>query len=168
MQQRALELKRARHRIALVPTMGYLHKAHLTLVRQARSNADVTVVSIFVNPTQFGPTEDYEAYPRDLKRDSQLCEKAGVDIVFTPHANRMYETSHDTYVEGERLSSHLEGACRPKHFRGVTTVVAKLFNIVLPDVAVFGRERLPTTNDYPTNDKGSQLPCRGCRGAHRP
>ena len=140
MQQRALELRRSRSRIALVPTMGYLHEAHLTLVRRANSNADTTVVSIFVNPTQFGPKEDYRAYPRDVERDYKLCEREGVDIVFAPNADQMYEADHDVYVDGERLTLRLEGTCRPGHFRGVATVVAKLFNVVLPDTAIFGEK----------------------------
>ena len=144
--QRLAELwHRTGTRIGFVPTMGYLHKGHLSLVREARrrvGQAGKLVVSIYVNPTQFAPTEDLSRYPRALKRDLRLCRAAGVDVVFTPSDAAMYPSRADgrysTYVVEEKLSQIMEGAARPTHFRGVTTVVAKLFNIVLPDVVVFG------------------------------
>lgn len=132
-------------RIGFVPTMGYLHEGHLSLVRQARRRVGPTgrvVLSIYVNPTQFAPTEDLAKYPRDLPRDLALCRAAGVDLVFTPDDAAMYpgraEGHYSTYVVEEVLGSGMEGASRPTHFRGVTTIVAKLFHLVLPDVAVFG------------------------------
>jgi len=138
MQACALRWKRAGVRVGFVPTMGYLHEGHLSLVRLARAEADVVVVSIFVNPTQFLPGEDLEKYPRDLERDRRLCEGARVDVIFAPAADEMYVPGHSVAVEETELSQGLCGASRPGHFRGVTTVVAKLFNIVLPNVAVFG------------------------------
>jgi pantoate--beta-alanine ligase len=161
MQQAALSWKRRGVRVGFVPTMGYLHAGHLSLVREARRRAGRNgkiVVSIYVNPTQFAPTEDLAKYPRDLKRDLKLCRKAGVDVVFTPSDAEMYpnktgsrrcesaddprcdQRGYSTYVVEEKLSRTMEGAARPAHFRGVTTVVAKLFNLVLPDVAVFGQK----------------------------
>ena len=145
MQRTALRWRRAGRRIGFVPTMGYLHDGHLSLVRAARRRVGqdgAVVVSIYVNPTQFAPTEDLAKYPRDLKRDFSLCRGAGVDAVFLPSDAAMYpgkaEGRYSTYVVEERLTQGLEGGSRPTHFRGVTTVVAKLFNCVLPDVAVFG------------------------------
>jgi pantoate--beta-alanine ligase len=137
--------KKESRRIGLVPTMGYLHAGHLSLVKRAHRAAGKggkVVVSIYVNPTQFGPSEDFSRYPRDLKRDFELCRAAGVDAVFVPNDREMYRRresqSFSTYVIEERLSRTMEGKARTTHFRGVTTVVAKLFNIVQPDVAVFG------------------------------
>jgi len=124
--------------IGLVPTMGYLHEGHLSLVRESKSRADVTVVSIFVNPTQFGPREDLQKYPRDLERDSTLLEAEGADAVFCPTAEEMYPHGYKTYVEVTDLENHLCGKSRPGHFRGVATVVLKLFNIVEPRLAFFG------------------------------
>lgn len=138
MQQTARSLHRRGRTIALVPTMGFLHEGHLSLMRAAHGRADVLVVSIFVNPAQFGPREDYSSYPRDLKRDLSLCRAAGADIIFAPSAAGMYPGGYSTYVEETRLSRGLCGGRRPGHFRGVATVVLKLFNIVLPDLAVFG------------------------------
>lgn len=145
MQREALVWKRAGTPVGFVPTMGYLHDGHLSLVREARwrvGAAGMVVVSIYVNPTQFGPTEDLAKYPRDLKKDFRLCRAAGVDAVFLPDDAAMYpgraKGMYSTYVVEERLSQGMEGASRPTHFRGVTTIVAKLFNCVLPDVAVFG------------------------------
>jgi len=145
MQRLAQQWQRIGRRIGFVPTMGYLHAGHLSLVKRARSAAGkngVVVLSIYVNPTQFGPKEDFSKYPRDLRRDLKLCRKAGVDVVFTPRDTEMYpgkaKGRYSTYAVEERLSQTMEGAARPTHFRGVTTVVAKLFNLVLPDVAVFG------------------------------
>ena len=159
MQRLARKWQRAGRRIGFVPTMGYLHAGHLSLVQRARQAVGqngIVVVSIYVNPTQFAPTEDLARYPRNLKRDLKMCRAAGVDVVFTPGDKEMYPDeirsrrceSADvprfdnrgcgTYVVEESLSQTMEGAARPTHFRGVTTVVAKLFNLVLPDVAVFG------------------------------
>lgn len=130
--------KREGKKIAFVPTMGYLHEGHLALMREGRKLADVLVISIFVNPTQFGPHEDFERYPRDIERDQRLAEEVGVDIIFYPSAEAMYPPGYRTYVEVTEWSSVLCGASRPTHFRGVCTVVLKLFNIVQPDVAIFG------------------------------
>ena len=126
--------------IGFVPTMGYFHEGHLSLMDIARKRSDVLVVSIFVNPIQFGPNEDYNRYPRDLKRDLKLAEERGVDIVFHPDNREMYQENFQTYVNVEKLTKGMCGKYRPGHFRGVTTVVAKLFNIVQPDVAVFGQK----------------------------
>jgi len=162
MQKLAQRWQRTGTRIGFVPTMGYLHAGHLSLVKRARQavgKSGVVAASIYVNPTQFGPREDFSKYPRDLKRDLKLCREAGVDVVFTPEDPEMYPAvdcgdmspllkrrhvgalqSFSTYVVEETLSQTMEGAARPMHFRGVTTVVAKLFNLVLPDVAVFGQK----------------------------
>ncbi len=126
--------------VGFVPTMGYLHEGHLRLVARARELADRVVVSIFVNPTQFGPGEDFDRYPRDEARDRRLCEEAGVDAVFFPSAAEMYPEGYQTYVTVEEISKPLCGASRPGHFRGVATVVLKLLNAVEPDVAVFGEK----------------------------
>jgi pantoate--beta-alanine ligase len=127
-------------RIGLVPTMGALHEGHLALVRAARSKADVVVVSIFVNPAQFGPNEDFAKYPRSFERDCELLEREDVDILFAPSADEMYPTENATWVEVQRLSERLCGKSRPGHFRGVATVVSKLFHIIEPDVAFFGQK----------------------------
>lgn len=127
-------------KIGLVPTMGFLHEGHLSLVRKAKELCDVVVVSVFVNPTQFGPGEDLEDYPRDLDRDLRLLEKEGVDAVFAPTARDMYPVNFGTFVETTGLDDRLCGRSRPGHFRGVTTVVSKLFNICLPDIVVFGQK----------------------------
>jgi len=126
--------------IGLVPTMGYLHEGHLTLVRDSVAACDLTVVSIFVNPTQFGQNEDLSSYPRDTERDLALCDAAGVDVVFMPDVDEVYPAGFQTYVEPGPLAEPLCGAFRPGHFRGVATVVAKLFNMVRPDKAFFGRK----------------------------
>lgn len=126
--------------VGLVPTMGYLHEGHLSLVRRARAECDHVAVSIFVNPAQFGPQEDLSRYPRDLKRDLELIEPLGVDLVWIPGVEDMYPAGYQTWVEVEKLSLPLEGALRPGHFRGVTTVVAKLFNAVQPQRAYFGQK----------------------------
>lgn len=126
--------------LGLVPTMGYLHEGHLSLIRQAKAECDYVVVSIFVNPTQFGPSEDLSKYPRDLQRDLRLVSPLGVDLVWTPTAEEMYPTGYQTWVEVETLTNPLEGAVRPGHFKGVTTVVAKLFNAVQPHKAYFGQK----------------------------
>lgn len=140
MQELCGELKRKGKTIGLVPTMGYLHEGHLSLVRIAKKRSDVLVVSVFVNPTQFGPKEDFQSYPRDFKRDRLLLEEEGCDFVFAPRMEDMYPEGHLTYVTGEKITGKLEGRTRPTHFRGVTTIVAKLFNIVRPDIAVFGQK----------------------------
>ncbi len=126
--------------VGFVPTMGFLHEGHLSLVRQARADNPSVVVSIFVNPTQFGPREDFNRYPRSTERDLTLLEKEGTDIVFMPSAAEMYPDRFDSWVEAGKLAQRLEGASRPDHFRGVTTVVAKLFNIMQPTRAYFGQK----------------------------
>ncbi len=126
--------------IGLVPTMGYLHEGHLSLIRLAREKSDRVVVSIFVNPSQFAPGEDFAKYPRDFKRDQSLCQQEGVDCIFHPAAAEMYSSAHRTYVVTDKLAAKLCGLSRPTHFQGVTTIVAKLFNIVQPDVAIFGQK----------------------------
>jgi len=120
--------------------MGYLHEGHLSLIRAARIESDLVVVSIFVNPKQFGPGEDFERYPRDLERDKGMAEKAGADVIFHPPPAEMYPEGSSTFVEETKLSKRLCGLSRPTHFRGVTTVVLKLFNIVVPDAAYFGQK----------------------------
>lgn len=127
-------------RVGLVPTMGYLHAGHLSLVESARAENDLVIATIFVNPTQFGEGEDLSTYPRDLPRDFALLESAGVDFVFTPTPEMMYPNHFQTYVTVEQVTLGLEGAQRDGHFRGVTTVVAKLFNLVQPHVAYFGQK----------------------------
>lgn len=140
MQQAAELWRNEGTKIGLVPTMGYLHEGHLALARKARGLADIVVVSIFVNPTQFGPGEDYERYPQDMERDVRLLTELGVDITFAPQASEMYSPGYQTYVEVKDLTQPLCGCSRPRHFLGVTTVVTKLFNIVRPHVAVFGEK----------------------------
>jgi pantoate--beta-alanine ligase len=140
MKEIAARARAEGRRIALVPTMGFLHDGHLSLVRSARAGADLTVVSIFVNPTQFGPGEDFARYPRDLARDCDLLAGLGVDVVFTPEADEIYPAGATTFVEVAGLSEVLEGASRPGHFRGVATVVLKLFEAVQPHLAVFGQK----------------------------
>jgi pantoate--beta-alanine ligase len=127
-------------KIAFVPTMGYLHEGHLSLVRIARELCDLLVVSIFVNPSQFAPNEDFDAYPRDFQRDFEMTEKEGVDIIFTPESHELYPSGFQTYVNVEKIPMHLCGISRPVFFRGVATVVTKLFNIVKPHTAVFGKK----------------------------
>ena len=138
------EMKKARRALAgsvgFVPTMGFLHEGHISLVRAAGAENKSVVVSIFVNPAQFGPKEDLANYPRDLKRDLARLENAGTDVVFVPKDGEIYPPGHDTWVEVDKLTKRLEGASRPTHFRGVTTVVAKLFNIVEADIAFFGQK----------------------------
>ncbi|HPS94729.1 MAG TPA: pantoate--beta-alanine ligase [Deltaproteobacteria bacterium] len=133
-------VKQRRETICLVPTMGYLHKGHTDLMRMGRGLADHLVISIFVNPTQFGPREDLAKYPRDFERDCMLAEEVGVECIFYPEASEMYPPGYATYVNVEEITETLCGLSRPTHFRGVTTVVAKLFNIVEPDVSVFGEK----------------------------
>jgi len=136
----AAETRAAHKRLALVPTMGFLHQGHLSLVREANRRADATVLSLFVNPTQFGPNEDLGRYPRDEKGDLEKCEATDVDAVFAPAASEMYPEGHQTFVEVERLSQGLDGASRPGHFRGVATVVTKLLTLLRPQFAIFGEK----------------------------
>lgn len=140
MQTRSNFLRSTGKTIAFVPTMGYLHEGHLSLMRVARSIADTLVVSIFVNPTQFGPGEDLSAYPRDFERDESFCRQESADILFFPNPEEMYGKRFQTFVTLEKLPLHLCGISRPTHFRGVATVVTKLFNIVKPHSAVFGQK----------------------------
>ena len=132
--------RRAGRRIVLVPTMGSLHGGHLSLVRDGKRRGDRLVVSLFVNPTQFGPQEDYASYPRDFERDRSLLEREGTDVMFSPSAGEMYPAGHQSYVEVGKLGEQLCGVFRPGHFRGVATVVAKLFNIAQPHAAIFGEK----------------------------
>lgn len=140
MQQISLDWRQQGLRLGFVPTMGSLHEGHLRLVDSAKQLADRVILSVFVNPTQFGPNEDFEKYPRDLKRDSEMALGRGVDVVFTPGVNDIYPTGDQTQVIVTEVTRGLDGAFRPGHFRGVTTVVAKLFLIVLPHYAVFGEK----------------------------
>ena len=139
LQQTCLEYKKTK-RIGLVPTMGFFHAGHLSLMDWARKHCDVLVVSLFVNPSQFGPGEDLDAYPRDEERDIRLAREHGADILFMPQAGSMYAANHATWVEVPELAKGLCGRTRPVHFRGVATVVTKLFNLVQPEVAVFGEK----------------------------
>src|SRR5690242_4450620 len=134
------EARRSGKRVGLVPTMGALHEGHLSLVRTARSQSDVVVVSLFVNPTQFGPKEDFSKYPRTLEKDSALLQAEKVDFLFHPSVEEMYPPGTSTWVAVEALSEKLDGRSRPGHFRGVTTIVSKMFNIVQPDLAFFGQK----------------------------
>jgi pantoate--beta-alanine ligase len=140
MQREADRLRALGRTIGLVPTMGYLHDGHLQLIERAKRMCDVVIVSIFVNPTQFGPNEDFSRYPRDFERDKNLAMKAGVEFLFSPETEDMYSDGYGTYVEEQEASHVLEGKIRPTHFRGVTTIVAKLFNICKPHIAVFGQK----------------------------
>lgn len=133
-------LKKEGKTIGFVPTMGYLHDGHMSLARAARQHTDVVVISIFVNPAQFGPGEDIEKYPKDLKRDEDIAGLAGADVLFCPSVAEMYPEGYATYVNVDRLTETLCGKSRPEHFRGVATVVAKLFGIVRPDIAYFGQK----------------------------
>ncbi len=126
--------------IGLVPTMGYLHEGHLSLIRQAKQNSDVVIVTRFVNPTQFAPTEDLDAYPTDAKRDHLLSKQAGADIIFEPISADMYLPNHASWVEVPEMAKFLCGKTRPTHFRGVCTVLTKLFNLIMPDIAIFGEK----------------------------
>jgi pantoate--beta-alanine ligase len=134
------EARQAGKRVGFVPTMGALHQGHLSLVRTARAQADVVITSVFVNPTQFGPTEDFSKYPRDPEKDSAMLAAEKCDYVFLPSVEEMYPPGATTWVNVEGLSEKLDGRSRPGHFRGVTTVVSKLFNIVQPDFAFFGQK----------------------------
>jgi len=138
LREKIISWKNQDQRIGFVPTMGFLHEGHLSLVRESKKRCQKTVVSIFVNPKQFGPKEDYQVYPRDLERDRALLEREGVDLIFYPPVEVMYPEGYKTYVEVEDLQDKLCGKSRPGHFRGVCTVVLKLFNLVQPDEAYFG------------------------------
>jgi len=140
MYELSLEARLEGRTVGFVPTMGYLHEGHLGLVRRAREDSDIVVISIFVNPTQFGPSEDLQKYPRDFERDRALAEKEGVDVIFYPSVEDMYPENFTTIVEETSLSKRLCGESRPTHFRGVTTVVLKLLNIVQPHTAYFGQK----------------------------
>ncbi len=140
MKEVSAELKSNGLSIGFVPTMGSLHEGHLSLVRRSITQADRTVVSIFVNPTQFGRGEDFKRYPRDLKKDLEILEKEGVDFVFVPEAKEMYPDGYKTYVEVDELQDKLCGRSRPGHFRGVCTIVLKLFHIIKPDLSFFGQK----------------------------
>lgn len=138
MQATSLSLRRAGKRLALVPTMGYLHEGHASLVRAAAARAETVIVSVFVNPIQFGPNEDFDRYPRDFARDEKICRESGAHLIFAPPVETMYANDASVRVTEASLSRFLCGASRPGHFEGVCTVVAKLFHLTLPDVAVFG------------------------------
>lgn len=140
MKEFSANAKAVGKKIALVPTMGALHDGHLSLIDKAKSLADVVVVSVFVNPTQFGPNEDYDKYPRQLEADVAKCEEHAADVVFAPSPSDIYAPDASTFVSEEQISQNLCGKSRPKHFRGVTTVVSILFNIVKPDFGVFGEK----------------------------
>ena len=140
MQEQADKIRSKGKTIAFVPTMGFLHEGHLSLIRAGQEQADYTVLSIFVNPTQFAPGEDLDSYPQSFEKDSQAAASQGVDIIFAPDKANLYDDNFETYVTLEHLPGHLCGLSRPTHFRGVATIVAKLFNIVKPHVAVFGEK----------------------------
>lgn len=140
MQKIAESLRKRGKKIAFVPTMGYLHEGHLSLLRIAKKRGDIVVVSVFVNPAQFGPSEDYKSYPRDERRDLSLLRKEKVDFVLIPSVEEMYPKNYQTYVDVMEMSKHLCGKSRQGHFKGVCTVVTKLFNIVKPHYAVFGKK----------------------------
>ena len=140
MQRKALAFKRQGSVVGLVPTMGFMHEGHLSLIRLIREKADVVVTSLFVNPLQFGPNEDFEKYPRDVERDQRLAEEAGTDILFVPNPGDVYAGDQSVSIGESSISDEFEGAHRKGHFDGVLTVVGKLFNLVLPDVAIFGQK----------------------------
>jgi pantoate--beta-alanine ligase len=140
MQKLSKEFRNSGKTIGLVPTMGFLHEGHMSLMRNLRDQCQVRVVSIFVNPTQFGPNEDQAKYPRDFDRDRQLCREEKVDVIFYPSSQEMYPPHYHTYIQVENLSEVMCGRSRPGHFKGVATVVAKLFNIINPHIAIFGEK----------------------------
>ncbi|MBI5476408.1 MAG: pantoate--beta-alanine ligase [Ignavibacteriales bacterium] len=140
MQNIVDDLRRDKRIVSLVPTMGYLHDGHLSLMKIARQNSDIVIVSIFVNPTQFAPHEDFGSYPRDIAGDTKLANSAGVDFLFTPEKNEIYPADYATFVDVDEITEKLEGKSRPTHFRGVATIVTKLFNIAKPHVAIFGQK----------------------------
>jgi pantoate--beta-alanine ligase len=140
MQEFSDSLRNRGEKIAFVPTMGYLHRGHLSLMDEGRKSGDCLIISIYVNPTQFGPGEDIERYPRDFETDRKLSEERGVDVIFCPSDSEMYPEHYQTFVDVEGVTRNLCGLSRPCHFRGVTTICAKLFNIVKPHVAIFGKK----------------------------
>ncbi|MEW6375562.1 MAG: pantoate--beta-alanine ligase [Thermodesulfobacteriota bacterium] len=140
MKELASYARRAGKTLAFVPTMGFFHDGHLSLMREGRRRGDLLIVSLFVNPTQFGPNEDFKNYPRDFERDRKMAEEVGVDILFAPEAIEMYPPNHQTIVRVEKVTQNLCGKSRPTHFQGVTTVVMMLFEIVMPHVAIFGEK----------------------------
>ncbi len=140
MQQTVTKEKKDGKRVGVVPTMGYLHDGHIALIREARRENDIVVLTIFVNPAQFGPNEDFERYPRDIARDREIAEEENVDYIFNPSVDDIYPEGYSTYIDVEGVSELLEGEWRPGHFRGVATVVMKLFQITLPDTAYFGQK----------------------------
>ena len=140
MQSVSRQISCSGKKIGLVPTMGYLHQGHLSLIKKSKELCDITVVSIFVNPTQFAPTEDYEKYPRDIERDNKLLKEYNIDYVFVPSQEEIYSSGYQSYVYVNEISKKFEGEFRPTHFRGVTTIVSILFNCVKPDLAFFGQK----------------------------
>jgi pantoate--beta-alanine ligase len=140
MKEFSSQTRRAGKTIAFVPTMGYFHDGHLSLMREGRRRGNLLIISLFVNPTQFGPNEDFKNYPRDFERDSKMAEEVGVDVLFAPEASDMYPLNHQTIVRVEKVTQNLCGRSRPIHFQGVTTVVMMLFEIVMPQVAIFGEK----------------------------
>jgi pantoate--beta-alanine ligase len=140
MKELAFQARGAGKIITFVPTMGYFHEGHLSLMREGRKRGDLLIVSLFVNPTQFGPSEDFKNYPRDFRRDGKMAQEVGVDILFTPEAMEMYPPDHQTIIRVEKVTQNLCGKSRPTHFQGVATVVLMLFEIVMPHVAIFGEK----------------------------
>jgi len=140
MKDYSARARTANKKIAFVPTMGFLHEGHLSLMREGKKRGDILIVSIFVNPTQFGPSEDFERYPRDFGRDSRMAESVGVDVLFAPEAREMYPPDHQSFIRVTKVTRGLCGKSRPTHFQGVATVVAMLFHIVMPHVAIFGEK----------------------------
>lgn len=140
MQVYSRVMKKEGKMIGFVPTMGYLHEGHESLLNTARKQSDIVITSIFVNPVQFGPGEDYQKYPRDIARDEEIARSANVDVIFYPSKEDMYPEGYSTYVDVKNLTKHLCGVSRPQHFTGVATIVTKLFNIVKPDIAYFGQK----------------------------
>jgi len=140
MKRHSAQARAQNKRIAFVPTMGFLHEGHLSLMREGKKRGDILIVSIFVNPTQFGPSEDFERYPRDFGRDSRMAESVGVDVLFAPEAREMYPPDHQSFIRVTKVTRGLCGKSRPTHFQGVATVVAMLFHIVMPHVAIFGEK----------------------------
>ncbi|MBN2419391.1 MAG: pantoate--beta-alanine ligase, partial [Deltaproteobacteria bacterium] len=140
MQERAEEIRLSQKKIGLFPTLGFLHEGHLELIKQGREKADILVMSLFVNPTQFGPNEDFDKYPRDIEGDIKKAKNGGVDIVFLPSPGEMYPDGFQSSVKVKTITNFLCGSSRPGHFEGVTTVVAKLFNIIKPHFALFGQK----------------------------
>ncbi len=140
MKDYSARARTANKRIAFVPTMGFLHEGHLSLMREGKKRGDILIVSIFVNPTQFGPSEDFERYPRDFAGDSRMAESVGVDVLFAPEARELYPPDHQSFIRVTEVTRGLCGKSRPTHFQGVATVVAMLFHIVMPHVAIFGEK----------------------------